>query len=831
MVAGHGFEAGVTVVYQLVGSKPPQPPKRVPNNSTKATGVAATVRVSPDGYNVVVRLAPRMEQGDTYVLWFKNPSHGSTWVGPLYINDGRPLWFSPPVAYRTGSIPGLPRELKVIGRNLEPPSGETAKVVLSKPPIAISLPAINDQDPDTSIEHYVARVNLPSSLDPGEYTVLFDRGDGIVTTVPEQTLTVLEDPPIPLRYDVSSYGCRGDDQADDTQCTLDAIADASANGGEVYFPPGSWYFDNYSLVDATDGIFVPEGVDLRGAGVAATRIVRTTNWDDLYRWVPVFILFGGNTIRDIHFDDLSDGTERAFMLQIGEMWGTPTPTAIEDITIANNRFTTVHIAIQDGGREPMRRVFIAGNEFQAYKDAVALGGNSGRKDVIFNVEDSIIANNTFYPGDFNSPETSQGTIASQIGGSRRLDFSNNFADGRVNGGWRAGFFFHMNHSHEMLLISENTGYCTGSKAGDGEFIALDNNKNTPGFGSKLAIDDAGTDNVTVTGAWWDGIVGSEAEFYSEHWLEIVEGKGIGQSRRITEIQELGGNQVKFAVFPPFDVVPDAGGSEQSFVTVDRVYWQTHLVDNCVDNTNELPLDGTEVPCGAPVTCPPKPGEPTPTDPPKKKWGRLFVAPLLVDSAVEGNRQYNSDGITCGAVYSELDLDDGATPRNSHTYFVEIRRNLIDQEHDFDTPNESGRYDSLSGIQIRHAAWRDSVSPVINYGISVSHNTIIRADGLRGGAISNSRGWHKPLNDTMTKATVIFSNDIREVQRLDQGVCPEGGIEEKKVAGIGIHIQEIYGHDAVLHDNSFTNVCYPMVDCGTNTCIWDGRVCVSGVECD
>jgi hypothetical protein len=211
--------------------------------------------------------------------------------------------------------------------------------------------------------------------------------------------------------------------------------------------------------------------------------------------------------------------------------------------------------------------------------------------------------------------------------------------------------------------------------------------------------------------------------------------------------------------------------------------------------------------------------------PKKRWGRIFAGALLVDSAIESNLQYNSDGIQTGGTY-KVDVPGSVTAENSHTYFVEIRDNLIDQEHDFDSPNESGRFDSLSGIQVRHAAYLTEESPTINYGVSVSHNTIIRADGLRGGAITNSRGWHKPLNDRMTESTLIFHNDIRDIERLVGGICPAGGIPEKKSAGIGIHIQEIYGHDAVLYNNTFTNVCYDEVDCGTDSCFWIGGECLS-----
>ena len=99
---------------------------------------------------------------------------------------------------------------------------------------------------------------------------------------------------------------------------------------------------------------------------------------------------------------------------------------------------------------------------QAPINALELGGNYFKSTSRFRIDDSVIAHNVFKPGSFLDITNRLGPIASEVGASHRLDFSDNVADGAAADylyspgdarGWRAGFFFHMNDDHEMLLIS------------------------------------------------------------------------------------------------------------------------------------------------------------------------------------------------------------------------------------------------------------------------------------------------------------------------------------------------------------------------------------------
>ena len=396
------------------------------------------------------------------------------------------------------------------------------------------------------------------------------------------------------------------------------------------------------------------------------------------------------------------------------------------------------IAINDGGR-PIRRLFIAYNEFEAIKDAVYLGGNDfSRRPSKFEVIDSVIAYNTFFP---NRIDTQYGTgiLASQIGGSRRLDFSANKADGSQNG-WRAAYFFHLHNNHEMLLISNNYASCTGDRGGDGEGIALDNNQNEAGFDQMLTItsqDPAHPGKVfNVEGDW----TGDDKERFAQHWVQITEGPGLGQSRKLfrTIIRR---TDIKIEVEPPFDVPPSPGLSK---ITLFRQYWHTYIVDNTIDNRASLG-------CTNPLHVKPW----SPVDRPTA--GAIVLYCVATDCAVEGNLQRETEGISASSVYQVEDRSAGSDLSTARFYyFDEIRGNRIDGEA------ITAGSDEDSGINILYGALADHPSAVQGYGLTISHNTIDDADSYYdnlGSAITARPGWFDPEED-LWRSPLIFRNTIR-----------------------------------------------------------------------
>ncbi len=859
MLPGQGFLPGAEVAYRrLVDTTAPlAPPAGLTVPSTPDEGSVPVVSVEP--LAVVVRLPLQMLPDESYALWIRNP--GDAWSEGIRINDARPHWVTPAVGCATASPArpaSAPRGLKVVGRNLDAAPGEQTRVRLTGP-ATLELTAADDGDADTAIERYVARVDLPPSMAVGLYDVEVSRDGASWVAVPDQQYEVRVDPAALPQFNITDPlygGCAPGDGSDDALCIQSASDAASAaGGGDVVLPAGLWELISVpnptGSLGLAHGIIVQPGVNLIGAGHALTTVLRTPAWGTVPGVcdvdpcvIAVITVQGRNTVTGIHFDDaFPDDDYRTVYLQLGKRpwWsGAGDPTLIEDVIVRDNRFTNMHIALADGNF-PLRRVFVVDNIFQAYKDSVLLGGNSFLEEIRFDIEDSVIASNLFYPGDYYAPEISQGVIASQIGAANRMDFSDNVAEGRgslapptSNGdcnllptgcGWRAAHFWHMNNNHERMIVANNVSTCTGDKAGDGEAIVFDNNQNEPGLDGAQTVLSSSATTVTVPGPLRDQGPLMPGDFYFGYWMQIADGPGVGQARKITGYLE-SVNDVMFGVTPPWDVVPVPGSSK---VTVLRQDWQILVVDNHVD------IRGCE--------------KDNPTEP---RAGILHFHGNTVDSVMESNVQYETDGIRLNAGYS---VEHGTFDSWAKLhYFNEIRDNLIAGEYNFNdcapsvctqtacapwtgccvgtcdltpdyTCDEPACCDedfcyvpewSWSGIEIVMSSDPDSPSPVIGYGNVIAHNVVSEADALRGGGIAIDRGWHPPPTPYLVKNTLIHHNALVDIERLDEfGACMPFDRYHRD-GGAGIHVEESYTWNTMLYENSYENVCYPVVDNGTDT---------------
>src|SRR5450631_3566651 len=278
LLGGYGFSADDIVVYRAIANTTisPAQPARVPTRSTPERGVVEIVRVNLP-YSLTIRLPAVLRADQSYALWVRT-RHGE-WSKPVVINDARPLWISPAYVYATAPAASLPREVKIIGRNLQPSPNASTQIRLMGPEVVAGA-AIIDSKSTATLRHYVARLQLPMRLMPGRYRVQVSRDSLSWVEVPNQTLEVRPDHASPRQYSVSDPifgGCRPDDGKDDTGCILRAIAAAKRDGGGiVYFEPGTWALmdSTHAGVVAHDGIIVANGVQLRGAGIELTRLDR-----------------------------------------------------------------------------------------------------------------------------------------------------------------------------------------------------------------------------------------------------------------------------------------------------------------------------------------------------------------------------------------------------------------------------------------------------------------------------------------------------------------------------------------------------------------------------
>ncbi len=808
MIAGTGFQPTDRVVYQALADASGTHPATVPGLDTASLGTAPIVKVGDPPYAITIQLPSVIGRNEPYRLWVVNAA--GQWSIPASINDPRPLWITPPYVYSTADLAALGRQIRVVGRNLEPGDTKTRWIRLVGPATYV-VTATADGAPIDE-QRYVSEAHLPRRMAVGTYSVAISRDGRSWTPVANQRLEVRSDPaPRPV-FVVSSpqFGsCRPNDGADDTACFLRAIEAAGRpGGGIVAVPAGKWEVSTAQLPSSLrgSGFLLTRDVELRGAGSASTVIVR--RGDSVGRPTPLLTLTGENSILDIAFAD----DERFHSLDQSRpviRLGAPqsaTPVRgqpideVDDVVISGDRFVHVGRAVVDSG-QPIRDLFITRNEFGAYDNALLLTGGGAMPDAPFRIDDSIVRSNRFVPGGYLDVAKSQGTIATQIGASRRVDFSHNVADGTsLEGlqdpgdarGWRAAFFWNLTNNGEELLVSGNSISCPGDKAGDGEAISLDGNRNTFGFDIAQSVEAAGSDWVTVPGPLLQRQFGRAvpASYYIGHWISIVDGAGIGQSRRIESYSVDPETQaVTFRVSPGWDVVPSWFSSR---VIVLRQYWQVYVVANTV--TQAKP------PCRKSNRTYPKGGE------------IGFWTPAA-DSVIAANRQYDTDGIEFLQSYAARTV---SCPKcvggASFSTGLEIRDNLIDGEYDWSSDC------SWSGIRGYFLATPtpESPPPILGFGTVIAHNIIARADGPRGGAIEMAHaGPAGPLRGTwpMVQNLLIFQNVIRDVT----GPPPRPDCKKGQGERTGIRLEGPGNvRDTVLQGNRCEHVDRLLEDEGVQT---------------
>jgi hypothetical protein len=802
VLAGDALSADVIAVYQAYTSEIPEHPKEVPSDSSPLSGVAPIVSALGAPYQLAVHLPANMLDHHSYRIWIRSPLEG--WSNGVSINDARPLWFSPSTAYATTQMAGLPRSIKVIGRNMLA-SGNRLPAIRLVGRTSYRLQVAPDEPDNPVRQTYVVKRRLPKSLEPGQYRVELQTGETTWTAVPGQTFTVRADPSRANEFSVSdgAYGsCRPDDGQDDTDCTMKAIEAARrAGGGTVVFERGTWTLASGALV-------VPPNVELHGRGDAVTRVVRSKQ--SRAAAGAEFVLLGHNTVSGISFADEATSEPHSVtrpILQIGRRYNTDVelraePAMVADVIITENVFDKTDGAVVDSGN-PIERLYITYNQFGDYRLGLNLGGNRYNVRSRFGITDAVIAYNRFMPGSYLDLELAQGAIASEVGASRRMDFSSNVADGASHKflysdndapGWRAAFFWHMNDNHEMLLISENSVTCSGDKDGDGEAISLDSNANTFGLSKSELVLHASQDSVNVKASLKTSQNNRSVDvdsYYIGHWLRVDSGPGIGQSRRIVASRRTGdmSDETSLLVEPPWDVTPE---QNVSTVSVAREYWQAMIIDNAVDQRKPLCLKSNRT---------------------RPKGGNISVWGQNADTVVEGNHQFDTDGIVFEQRYG---ADDAACPdcktMTSMPAFLEIRNNLIEGEYDWASAC------SLSGITGSYSASPSphSLPPLLGVGISISHNRITHADSLHGGAISivptwfsGPPGYGRPLLEGLTIHHNLIQNISGPAPRADCGYAQGGRY--------GINLQgEKYVDGTVLYRNVCVDVTNPLRDHGVRT---------------
>ncbi|HEY2679109.1 MAG TPA: hypothetical protein VGI65_19230 [Steroidobacteraceae bacterium] len=903
LLPGGGLSAADTVVYEAVANtrQPPAHPQSIPNTSTASLGVADLVSAADAPHSLTLHLPKVMTAGQSYALWVVGP--GSQWSAPVLINDARPLWITPDTAYQSASLANLPRTLKVVGRNLASASaaiGPTQVRLVGQSTGTTYLLTAQSHPRNTGapLDRYAAVVKLPPLLAVDQYRVHLSRdgrswipllGNG---QAPAQVLSVLPDPKARQTFRVGDFAqaarspCLPNDNIDDTKCILLAIRTAAAvpGGATVLFGPGIWTMsnpgrwrpgsNNSDILEPTpggvtyDGILVPPGVSLQGAGSDAgsdephtTTIERGAGWarksadGTAGAALPEFTLQGNNQVSGLIFKDDNDYRRSPGggpVLQLGLVWyrarlyGSADPIAVSNVVISRNLFDKPYVALGGGGL-PTDHLYVTYNTFGgAYRSAISLGQDTNEVNNLlaaaslpyqtYRFDDSVTDYNTFYPGSWNyaAPTGSygEGTIATQINTGLRTDFSNNIADGSSTRylydaasdvrGWRAAHFWSTGANQEMTLVSSNRVSCPGDKNGDGEAFAYDGSVTLGGLPvAEPVVSAAPWTNslgmggttltlhgplVTVLNNYAHVDISSDPTlYYRGFWVEIVAGTGKGQWRKTESLAPGAGTPPSLTLH----VTPafDVLPDRTSQVLISRAFWQNVTVDNTIDQRRPL--------CTKANTF--------------SRGGGMTWYDSTADSAMEGNQLFDSGGVFVHHNYapsqpSAILLPANVTIQSSN----EIRDNIITGVY--------GRATSAStsgGIALGYgAAVSAPAPPVLGFGIAIAGNRLVAADSndpmsdhWPRGAITLSRDWTTGPSDAsglnqwqLGDATLIFHNALQGISRAIDGATPPGAPR----IGIGIDPLEngkaysMNSWRSTLYGNSCTAVDTPLSETSIGT---------------
>ena len=820
-IAGTGFQPGDRVVYRAMDTQDSRV-HAIPTADSASAGIAQIVSQSTPPYAITVRLPRAMQPARAYRLWVV--TRQGEWSEPVAINDPRPQWISPAYVYSTAALEGLGRVIRVVGRNLEGVQvrlrGTNTTYTLSSAPEARQSAA--------AVHDYVVPATLPPRVSPGLYTVSVLRPGLGWIDLPDQKLEVRADP-APLATfkldDPQFGGCHPDDTLDDSECFARALAAAiSAGGGIVFVPPGKWDLTTHPHSDgSTDGFVFPRHIQLRGAGSSVSQIVR--HGEPLARRSDALLtLVGNNSVVGIGFSDTAhfDNHEARPVIQLGTWSGTAEVDSrgahlVKDIVISGNTFLHVGRGITNDIGHPIAELLVTGNEFGAYSEDINLPGNSGNVTEPFRIDDTVIRDNRFVPGSWFDLAHHMGVLATGLGAGHHVDFSANVADGTSSEGlqdpqdpkgWRAGYFWNLNNSVEMTLVSENSASCTGDKGGDGEAIAFDGSGETFAFNGAPAVAAAGTDWVTVNAE----LIHQQARqpipaaYYVGHWVKVVDGQGVGQTRRIVSYSEdTNTGTVTLHVAPKWDIPPTRAGGR---IAVGRQFWQVYLVGNDIEHRappcRKSNLDGPN-------------------------GGGVVIWSPTADFAIEGNQLHDAEGIYFDQGYS---VGAPSCPQCGIRVFfqtnMEIRGNRVEGEYDWSADcSEGGIYSTIGA-----SPTPESPPPIMAFGITISHNFISHSDGPRGGGIDVALAANPgppPGHWNFMASPLIFHNQIEDMAgpAPSQTGCHRWGQRER--SGIHLGADQVV-HDAVLYQNSCVRVDEPLVDAGTRTHRLCSEAAADSCEC-
>jgi hypothetical protein len=508
---------------------PLTPPDKAPSLSVRSTSDRVMVCGSP--------------HGGPFLLWAGSAALG--WSSPQVVNQPRLWWLSQETAAPGTIVWGAGREVQ--GR-----FAEMARVILrSKSNGALHITEPLLIYPKSTTNNHTVYFWIPSELPDGDYEAIAYNGFGGAYgfSNPLPIKIAKRAPQARPLYRATEFGAKGDDADDDREAIQAALDKATPNAGIVYLPPGTYY--------TSGSIRVPDGVTLRGAGSDQTvlRILpgefgRTTPAKDarlVNLWYPgpggaKPVLWGRHRFAIEHL------AVRVGTYHLDEVPPTGPAILVFDPEGPSENVTVRGCLIEH--RIEVTRV--PGSRFnlpcRSAEGLVATHGtrNLAVSDCVFrgmrclmaeHMHRGLIYNNRFegVPGFVGHPISIQGPTDCAI-----ID---NILYNCPTGIHLSCTQNDRSMTHNFVAWNSLEVTRTGMGNDDGETLLVHPMDN---YDIDGPVTSAGPDSILCRGANWSD------KPWQDHFCLIVDGKGLGQYRRV-----ISQTVNSFKVERPWDVVPDA----------------------------------------------------------------------------------------------------------------------------------------------------------------------------------------------------------------------------------------------------------------------------------
>ena len=527
-----------------------------------------------------------------YVLWVKNTFGCSK---PVVLNKARTLWMS-------SEQISAGNEIYIIGRNFD------LSAIGAECRTSVKLSG-DDGSYDAeikNIEPYSIRFTVNEKIPEGDYIVSVSN-DGILYSESDEgiKLTVKKKSNDPYNLGVSwvdefnwdnivnvkDFGAKGDATQHDTKYIQDAIDYAASNGGVVYLPEGTYL---------TEGLMLPGYVVIAGDGMGKTTL--------LYRG-------------DIENRKQSDINADTLIQSDYKRKGAEGRQGIVNITLDVDK--SVDVKYQP------KYYFWLGNEWNA-KDAETrsaqyifikntkigtpsfdwnkMEGVSGiadklwLTDCIVQADKYLLIEDCKWYGDrprlsstyINKYVSFRNNDVNTFSGSVYISSSNAIYEKNSitrcpwyigkdeSTGGRKGIY-----SRTHTYVADNTITNTGSYLGDGEVIATEAyNSGTRTYGNVLSANATTLKVSPKTNAAgflldsnieWGDDWSLKPRSYSDWHIAIVEGRGVGQTRRLVYADK---PTRTLKVDKPWDIVPDATSKYTIYLPSNNLTYYRNTISNC-----------------------------------------------------------------------------------------------------------------------------------------------------------------------------------------------------------------------------------------------------------